>query len=164
MIYQNYHPWIIPFHVHPTLELHYILAGKGQIQIEDRLFSVKSNDIYVTLPFVPHQQISDADEVMEEYCISCTLSFSDAPCECPEEIDLLRRFISTQLFCSCEAPAPLLPMLKQLEWEFDHEAVYHRLQGKLLTLECVIEFLRALAGSARTGKAGVIPIIRIIWP
>ena len=52
-IHENTHAWVIPLHTHPTIELHYILSGAGQIQIDDTLFHVETNDIYVTLPFVP---------------------------------------------------------------------------------------------------------------
>ena len=66
-IHENTHAWVIPLHTHPTIELHYILSGAGQIQIDDTLFHVEANDIYVTLPFVPHCQISSAADIMEEY-------------------------------------------------------------------------------------------------
>lgn len=47
-IHENTHAWVIPLHTHPTIELHYILSGAGQIQIDDTLFHVETNDIYVT--------------------------------------------------------------------------------------------------------------------
>lgn len=77
-IHENTHAWAIPLHTHPTIELHYILSGAGQIQIDDTLFHVETNDIYVTLPFVPHCQISSAADIMEEYCVECTLELPPA--------------------------------------------------------------------------------------
>lgn len=77
-IHENTHAWVIPLHTHPTIELHYILSGAGQIQIDDTLFHVETNDIYVTLPFVPHCQISSAADIMEEYCVECTLELPPA--------------------------------------------------------------------------------------
>ena len=44
-IHENTHAWVIPLHTHPTIELHYILSGAGQIQIDDTLFHVETNDI-----------------------------------------------------------------------------------------------------------------------
>ena len=41
-IHENTHAWVIPLHTHPTIELHYILSGAGQIQIDDTLFSCGS--------------------------------------------------------------------------------------------------------------------------
>ena len=40
-IHENTHAWVIPLHTHPTIELHYILSGAGQIQIDDTLWSCR---------------------------------------------------------------------------------------------------------------------------
>ena len=91
-IHENTHAWAIPLHTHPTIELHYILSGAGQIQIDDTLFHVETNDIYVTLPFVPHCQISSAADIMEEYCVECTLELPPAKKGEADPLASLRRF------------------------------------------------------------------------
>lgn len=97
-IHENTHAWVIPLHTHPTIELHYILSGAGQIQIDDTLFHVETNDIYVTLPFVPHCQISSAADIMEEYCVECTLELPPAVKGETDPLASLRRFLSRQAF------------------------------------------------------------------
>ena len=121
-IHENTHAWAIPLHTHPTIELHYILSGAGQIQIDDTLFHVETNDIYVTLPFVPHCQISSAADPLAS----------------------LRRFLSRQAFSSARAPDELLPLLQQL----DQQAAFsdpQLLQTKLLYLRCLFDFLGVLS-------------------
>ena len=110
-IHENTHAWVIPLHTHPTIELHYILSGAGQIQIDDTLFHVETNDIYVTLPFVPHCQISSAADIMEEYCVECTLELPPAVKGETDPLASLRRFLSRQAFSSARAPDELLPLL-----------------------------------------------------
>ena len=113
-IHENTHAWVIPLHTHPTIELHYILSGAGQIQIDDTLFHVEANDIYVTLPFVPHCQISSAADIMEEYCVECTLELPPAVKGETDPLASLRRFLSRQAFSSARAPDELLPLLTDL--------------------------------------------------
>ena len=143
-IHENTHAWVIPLHTHPTIELHYILSGAGQIQIDDTLFHVETNDIYVTLPFVPHCQISSAADIMEEYCVECTLELPPAVKGETDPLASLRRFLSRQAFSSARAPDELLPLLQQL----DQQAAFsdpQLLQTKLLYLRCLFDFLGVLS-------------------
>lgn len=143
-IHENTHAWAIPLHTHPTIELHYILSGAGQIQIDDTLFHVETNDIYVTLPFVPHCQISSAADIMEEYCVECTLELPPAKKGEADPLASLRRFLSRQAFSSARAPDELLPLLQQL----DQQAAFsdpQLLQTKLLYLRCLFDFLGVLS-------------------
>lgn len=143
-IYENAHAWVIPLHSHPTIELHYILSGAGQIQIDDTFFPVGMNDIYVTLPFVPHCQISSETDIMEEYCVECTLELPPAGKGEPDPLASLRRFLSRQAFSSASAPDELLPLLRQL----DQQATFsdsQLLQIKLSYLRCLFDFLSVLS-------------------
>lgn len=153
LIHNNHHPWVIPFHTHPTMELHYILSGRGQIQICDTTFPVQAGDVYVTLPFVPHQQISSAEEIMEEYCLECTMSFSDPPEDCCESVLSLRNFVSRQVFSSCRAPNALLPMLQQLEVECCRPYSGQSLQVRQLGLGCVLQALEPLSSERSSAAA-----------
>lgn len=143
LIHNNHHPWIIPSHIHPTMEVHYILSGQGQVQIQDQIFSIRKNDLYVTLPFVPHQQFSSANDVVEEYCMECSLSFSDTAGSCQQECLELRSFITRQLFSVCQAPPLLLTLLQQLQKSC--AAPGSGLQTRLLSLEAILLSLQVLS-------------------
>ncbi len=143
-IHENTHAWVIPLHTHPTIELHYILSGAGQIQIDDTLFHVETNDIYVTLPFVPHCQISSAADIMEEYCVECTLELPPAVKGETDPLASLRRFLSRQAFSSARAPDELLPLLQQLDQQAASSDM-QLLQTKLLYLRCLFDFLGVLS-------------------
>ena len=143
-IHENTHAWVIPLHTHPTIELHYILSGAGQIQIDDTLFRVETNDIYVTLPFVPHCQISSEADIMEEYCVECTLELPPAMKGEIDPLASLRRFLSRQAFSSAGAPDELLPLLQQLDQQAASSDP-QLLQTKLLYLRCLFDFLGVLS-------------------
>lgn len=143
-IHENTHAWVIPLHTHPTIELHYILSGAGQIQIDDTLFHVEANDIYVTLPFVPHCQISSETDIMEEYCVECTLELPPAVKSETDPLASLRRFLSRQAFSSARAPDELLPLLQQLDQQAASSDP-QLLQTKLLYLRCLFDFLGVLS-------------------
>lgn len=96
-ISDNDFAWMIPQHTHPDIELHYITKGKGRIQIGDAEFMVSKGDIFMTLPFVMHKQISDDKDIMEEYCIECQLEFSEKALK-QKELSELYEFVSKQVF------------------------------------------------------------------
>lgn len=143
-IHENTHAWAIPLHTHPTIELHYILSGAGQIQIDDTLFHVETNDIYVTLPFVPHCQISSAADIMEEYCVECTLELPPAKKGEADPLASLRRFLSRQAFSSARARMSCCRCCSSLtsRHAFSDPQL---LQTKLLYLRCLFDFLGVLS-------------------
>ncbi len=49
-----------------SYELHYILGGKGTLVTDTSSFEVKKGDLFVTGPFVYHQQNTDKSEPLEE--------------------------------------------------------------------------------------------------
>jgi AraC-like DNA-binding protein len=61
---------IIKSHCHSSYELHYICKGKGAIIIDGKKHSISSGEFYLTGPNVYHEQISDNDDPMVEYCIN----------------------------------------------------------------------------------------------
>lgn len=45
-------------HTHTHMELFYIVGGKGQFLIEDRLYPVSANNLVIITPNVPHTEVS----------------------------------------------------------------------------------------------------------
>ncbi|MBB2183868.1 helix-turn-helix transcriptional regulator [Lachnospiraceae bacterium MD1] len=61
----------IPSHSHSdnSYEIHYIPFGHGKVRINQELYQVVPNTLYITGPFIEHEQIPDKDDPMAEYCI-----------------------------------------------------------------------------------------------
>ncbi len=67
---------MIPSHSHgeKSYEIHYNAAGRGHILVEERLFDIFPNSLYLTGPQVAHAQIPDPEDPMVDYCIYLQLS------------------------------------------------------------------------------------------
>ncbi|MNS00457.1 Multiple antibiotic resistance protein MarA [compost metagenome] len=64
---------IVPFHQHSEYELHFIPQGRGRVAFEHREYDLKAGMFYITGPNVPHEQWSDEDDPMYEFCLHCDI-------------------------------------------------------------------------------------------
>ncbi|MCX7714533.1 MAG: AraC family transcriptional regulator [Clostridia bacterium] len=62
-----------PNHMHRYYELHYTLGGKGILVLDNEIYPIQSNVVYMTGPNVYHEQITDPNHLLEEYCLSIEL-------------------------------------------------------------------------------------------
>lgn len=60
--------WSSYLHTHACAEMFYVVGGKGQFRIEDKLFPVTVNDLVVINPYVMHTETS-ADATPLEYIV-----------------------------------------------------------------------------------------------
>lgn len=65
---------IVPFHHHSEYELHFIPQGRGKVKFEHREYELKAGMFYITGPGVAHEQWSDEDDPMYEFCLHCDIS------------------------------------------------------------------------------------------
>lgn len=142
-ISDNDFAWMIPQHTHPDMELHYITKGKGRIQIGDAEFMVSKGDIFMTLPFVMHKQISDDKDIMEEYCIECQLEFSEKALK-QKELSELYEFVSKQVFFAGHPDQALESLFYILEQELTELKNGYLTRTELLFFNCVLSFLYTL--------------------
>ena len=146
-IFGNSHPWMIPAHAHPNIELHYILSGRGLIKIEEHSFEVGKDDIYIALPYVSPEQNSSAHQVMEEFCIECTISFGELEEEreiSKKELAALQEYMTIQPHYGCHAGKNLFQNLLVLEQELNMVDFGWFLKVQLLFGECITEAFRTL--------------------
>lgn len=61
----------LPGHRHGTgcYEIHYVISGYGTLQMEEKIYQITPNTLYVTGPHIYHVQIPDNQNPMTEYCI-----------------------------------------------------------------------------------------------
>lgn len=57
-------------------EAHLICRGKGMLIIDEQRYALRKGSLYMTGPFVTHQQITNPDEPMEEYVLQFALCAS----------------------------------------------------------------------------------------
>lgn len=56
-------------HGHNSYEIHYIPYGHGNVHIQNDLYQISPNTLYMTGPNVEHEQVPTKDDPMAEYCI-----------------------------------------------------------------------------------------------
>lgn len=63
--------WDTPAHAHSanSYELHYIPRGRGVLRCGGRAYGLSAGVLYTTGPHVEHQQSSDREDPMHEYCL-----------------------------------------------------------------------------------------------
>ncbi|WP_277408315.1 AraC family ligand binding domain-containing protein [Lacrimispora xylanisolvens] len=61
----------MPRHSHGnnSYEIHYIPYGHGKVNIDDQIYNITPNTLYMTGPHVEHEQIPLKNDPMAEYCI-----------------------------------------------------------------------------------------------
>lgn len=61
----------IPSHSHgkDCYEIHYIISGNGTAIINSAVYPIDKNTLYITGPYIVHEQIPSAQDPMVEYCI-----------------------------------------------------------------------------------------------
>lgn len=61
----------IPMHAHSknSYELHYISSGSGTVNCGGIKYHAAAGSVFMTGPGVPHEQLSDLADPMEEYCV-----------------------------------------------------------------------------------------------
>lgn len=65
-----------PRHKHgkSLFEIHYVIKGKGTLVTDSGGYELRRNSLYVTGPMVYHEQITDENDPMEEYCIQMEIT------------------------------------------------------------------------------------------
>lgn len=61
----------MPMHSHSknSYEIHYISYGYGQLRTENKTYSITPGTLFVTGPEIAHEQFSDYENPMTEYCL-----------------------------------------------------------------------------------------------
>lgn len=63
--------WSFYMHTHEnTLEISYVLNGKGVVYCDDRLYEVKPGSIVMKNPKIRHAERTDCDDPLEQVCIN----------------------------------------------------------------------------------------------
>ena len=73
----------IPSHNHSSnsYEIHYIAYGYGEITVDNVVYDVIPNTLYVTGPFVEHSQVPYREDPMAEYCIYLKIDAKTQDCK-----------------------------------------------------------------------------------
>ena len=57
------------------VRFHYIIDGKGTVTMEGSTFEIQKGEFYISAPFVKHEQKTNLESPMQEFCIECKIDF-----------------------------------------------------------------------------------------
>lgn len=119
----------IPMHAHSknSYELHYIAAGEGLLNSGGEQYRIHPGTVFMTGPGVEHEQISDPENPMTEYCVYLKTEQRERT----QKESLSEKFTGTLFWMSYDGSS-LHPIIK---------STFSELEGSMLGRELMIESL-----------------------
>ncbi len=132
----------MPRHSHGnnSYELHYIPHGGGTVNIDDTVYEVAPNTLYMTGPHVEHEQIPAMEDPMAEYCIYFKLQSNSAPGKRPRKTTA-SLFEKTHFWYGQDSQS-IASIMTQLFEELEHQYTGYRLQVEALLQQCIVKTVR----------------------
>lgn len=133
----------IPSHSHSdnSYEIHYIPEGRGKAKIDQVVYPVVPNTLYITGPHIEHEQIPDKEDPMIEYCVYLKLKKrkNDRKKESPESY--LKLFEDTKFWFGQDSQN-IHVLMQQIFSELDHKHTGYRKQVEVLLSQLIISVVR----------------------
>ncbi len=137
----------IPMHAHSknSYELHYVAAGEGLLNSGGEQYRIHPGTVFMTGPGVEHEQISDPENPMTEYCVYLKTEQRERP----QKESLSEKFTGTLFWMSYDGSS-LHPIIK---------STFSELEGSMLGRELMIESLmrQLILSMIRLYDSGKIP-------
>lgn len=131
----------MPRHSHGnnSYEIHYIPYGHGTVYIDDRVYDITPNTLYMTGPHVEHEQIPIKNDPMTEYCIYFKLQNSGNGIPGTETVAY--KFQNTHFWFGQDTQE-LYPLMQQIFFELEHRYTGYMIQVETLLQQCVVKIVR----------------------
>ncbi|MFI3208337.1 MAG: AraC family transcriptional regulator [Eubacteriales bacterium] len=146
IVYENFER-VIPEHSHgsTSYEIHYIPYGKGRVSLDNKLYDVTPNTLYVTGPHVKHAQFPDPQDPMIEYCIYFKIT-KKASKSFPKlanntNTSFISLFEETTLWFGQDTQ-DIHPLMQQIFHELENEYSGYMTQVETLLSQFVVKVIR----------------------
>lgn len=133
----------IPSHSHSdnSYEIHYIPHGQGKVKIDQVVYKVIPNTLYVTGPHIEHEQIPDKDDPMIEYCIYLKLDKKNHDKRKEKLNSYLQLFENTKFWFG-QDNQNIHPLMQQIFFELEKKYTGYMKQVETLLQQLVIQLIR----------------------
>lgn len=141
IVFEHFHH-SMPKHSHglSSYEIHYIPYGHGTVNINGLPYEVKPNTLYVTGPYIEHEQIPSENDPMAEYCIYFKLKKnSDTVTTTAENIS--QKFEEVRFWFGQDTQE-LYALIQQLFAELEHHYTGYMVQVKALLQQFLVKLIR----------------------
>jgi AraC-like DNA-binding protein len=132
----------IPKHSHGnnSYEIHYIPYGYGNVSIQEQLYRVTPNTLYMTGPHVEHEQFPAVEDPMAEYCIYFKLLKNHTEKE-PTAGDVAAQFEAVHFWFGQDTQE-LNEVFRQIFYELEHQYTGYMIQVEALLEQCIVKIVR----------------------
>lgn len=124
-------------HGHNSYELHYIPFGNGTVIVDGCIHKIVPNTLYVTGPYVEHEQIPESTNPMAEYC----LYFKLIKEEKNNHGELLKTFESTPFWFGQDSQ-DIHSSIHMIFWELENNYTGYMTQVESLLQQCIVKLIR----------------------
>jgi len=132
----------MPKHSHGqnSYELHYIPYGQGKVSIDNTIYDIVPNTLYMTGPYVEHEQIPVKNDPMAEYCLYFKLESCTFPGSLNAET-VASKFERVHFWYGQDSQE-LYPVMQQIFFELEHKYVGYMIQVEALLQQCIVKVVR----------------------
>ena len=132
----------MPKHSHGnnSYELHYIPYGHGKVSIDDQIYNITPNTLYMTGPHIEHEQIPVKNDPMTEYCIYFKIQKNSSH-PAPDVDTVAYKFEKTHFWFGQETQE-LYPLIQQIFFELEHPYRGYMIQVEALLQQCLVKIVR----------------------
>ncbi|RHP33506.1 AraC family transcriptional regulator [Lachnotalea sp. AF33-28] len=136
----------IPSHSHGKgcYEIHYIISGKGTAVIDGRTYAIDRNTLYVTGPYVLHEQITCREDPMVEYCIYLRMTQDGIRASASGSI---LPIFQEHPFWFGHDSQNIRPVLQMIFYEMEYKNIGHHAQLSALFQQLIICLVRNYTGN-----------------
>ena len=140
IVFEQFHR-PIPMHRHSEgcYEIHYIPFGRGRVILDGEQHPLSSGSLYVTGPGVDHEQHTDPEDPMAEYCLFLHVSKEKA--RHSQEGDMAAEFLNTRLWIGTDKE-DLEPLMQKLFRELGEKNSGYRIYAETLIRQCIVCMVR----------------------
>lgn len=128
----------VPAHSHTegSFEIHYIPYGKGEVYLSGSHFPLQAGSLYVTGPGILHEQFTDPEDPMAEYCIYFHITQREKRAN-----TIVSRFLARQLWIG-EDCQQLELLLQRLFEELSEHRTGFAIEVRSLLQQCIVRMVR----------------------
>lgn len=143
------HP--VPRHSHgnSSYEIHYIPHGCGKVHINDRLYEITPNTLYVTGPHVEHEQLPLPSDPMTEYCLYFKLQKSSGVA--PQKAGSIASHFEKNTFWFGQDTQEIYPLIQQIFFELEHRYTGYMIQVEALLQQSIVKLVRCYEQKRASG-------------
>ncbi len=132
----------MPKHSHGnnSYEIHYIPYGHGTVNINNQVYDIMPNTLYMTGPHVEHEQIPIQNDPMAEYCIYFKVQ-QNTP-HLSQNPDTIAYKFQKTFFWMGQDSQEMYPLMQQIFYELEHKYTGYMIQVESLLQQCIVKMVR----------------------